>query len=122
MYARFLFTLLFVVVSGCAAGTCPTPTVHMAELSPQSQYDIAVSLLEQDQGCALVRPILESMRSDYPYSRYAVLADLRVAECEVREGRTAQAIDLYEQFVDLYPTHPEVSHVRDVIVRLRQES
>jgi outer membrane protein assembly factor BamD (BamD/ComL family) len=122
MHARLQFALLFVIVSGCAASPCPTPTIRMGELTAQSQYDIALVLLDQGQDCEVVRPIFESMHVDYPYSRYAVLADLRIAECEAHEGRIAEAIDLYEGFVDQYPTHPEVSHVRAELARLRHES
>jgi outer membrane protein assembly factor BamD len=52
------------------------------------------------------------IRSKYPYSRFAVLADLRIGDCEYEREQYIQAIDTYQNFVRLHPTHPKVGYAR----------
>ena len=50
------------------------------------------------------------IRSKFPYSRFAVLAELRVADCQFARQRYLEAIDSYQNFVRLHPNHEKVPY------------
>lgn len=101
--------LALAALVGCASGP---------ELSATSYGDNArlayVQALEQfyDDDCFEAEPMLRNVRREFPYSRFAALADLRVADCAMKEGRYAEAIEGYNQFVRYRPSHPEIPYAR----------
>ncbi len=50
------------------------------------------------------------IRRKFPYSNFAVLSDLRIADCQFERERLLEAIDGYRNFVRLHPTHPKVAY------------
>ncbi|MEQ8280885.1 MAG: outer membrane protein assembly factor BamD [Deltaproteobacteria bacterium] len=50
------------------------------------------------------------IRTKFPYSRYAVKSELRIADCQFQRGRHIEAIDSYQNFVRLHPTHEKVPY------------
>lgn len=50
------------------------------------------------------------IRTKFPYSRYAVRSELRVADCQFGRGRFIEAIDSFQNFVRLHPTHEKVPY------------
>lgn len=50
------------------------------------------------------------IRTKFPYSRYAVKSELRIADCQYGRGRHIEAIDSYQNFVRLHPTHEKVPY------------
>lgn len=50
------------------------------------------------------------VRTKFPYSRYAVQAELRVADCQFARERYLEAIDSYQNFVRLHPNHEKVPY------------
>jgi outer membrane protein assembly factor BamD len=50
------------------------------------------------------------IRSKFPYSRFAVLAELRVADCQYMRQRYLEAIDSYQNFARLHPNHEKVPY------------
>ncbi len=50
------------------------------------------------------------VRSKYPYSRFAVLSDLRIGDCQFERKKYIEAIDTYQNFVRLHPTHSKVPY------------
>ena len=73
-----------------------------------------VDALDQfyDDDCFEAEPMLRNVRRQFPYSRFAALADLRIADCNLRDGKYAEAIEAYNQFVRYRPSHPEVPYAR----------
>jgi outer membrane protein assembly factor BamD len=65
-----------------------------------------------DNDCFEAEPMLRNVRRQYPYSRFAALADLRIADCALKNGKFAEAIEGYNQFVRYRPSHPEVPYAR----------
>lgn len=49
-------------------------------------------------------------RRNYPYSRFAILADLRIADCQYEREQYLESIDSYQTFARLHPTHPRVGY------------
>jgi outer membrane protein assembly factor BamD len=65
-----------------------------------------------DNDCFEAEPMLRNLRRQFPYSRFAALADLRLADCAEKNGKSAEAIEGYNQFVRYRPSHPEVPYAR----------
>ena len=50
------------------------------------------------------------IRRNFPYSRYAVLSDLRLADVQYQRRKWLPAIDAYTNFSRLHPTHSQVPY------------
>jgi outer membrane protein assembly factor BamD len=53
---------------------------------------------------------LERVRNKYPYSKYAALAELRLADLRFDQGKFVEAAESYALFVKLHPNHPDVEY------------
>jgi outer membrane protein assembly factor BamD len=53
---------------------------------------------------------LEHCRTKYPFSKYAALAELRLADIKFSQERFLEAGDAYGTFVRMHPTHEEVDY------------
>lgn len=52
------------------------------------------------------------LRTKYPYSEEATLADLRIADAYFAQEKFATAIEQYRAFAKLHPQHPRVGYAR----------
>jgi outer membrane protein assembly factor BamD len=68
-----------------------------------------------DNDCITAQPALANVRRQYPYTRFAALAELRIADCMYKDGKYAEAIQAYETFVRYRPSHLEVPYARFMI-------
>ncbi|PXF55127.1 MAG: hypothetical protein C4B57_04190 [Deltaproteobacteria bacterium] len=59
----------------------------------------------------LAEEIFKKVRDRYPFSPYAVLAELRLADCKFYMGDYEEAISLYEEFEKLHPVNEAVPYV-----------
>lgn len=59
---------------------------------------------------AEARKAFEDVRSRYPYSPHAALAELGEADAYFREARYIEAADAYRTFIRFHPSHPEVAY------------
>jgi outer membrane protein assembly factor BamD len=66
--------------------------------------------------------LLEHVRTKYPFSKYAALAELRLADAKFKQEKYLAAAEAYTAFTQLHPTHDEadyadfqacLSHVKD---------
>ncbi len=64
----------------------------------------------EDRDCVSAEPKFQDVRRNFPYSRYAVLAELRLADCQFVEKNHAEAAVLFEQFVKTHPTHEDAHY------------
>lgn len=64
----------------------------------------------EDERYILAQRFYIYLRRNFPYSKYATLADLRVSDCQYERERHRVAIDGYQNFVRLHPTHPQVPY------------
>ena len=53
----------------------------------------------------------EQIRDRYPYSKYAVTAELKLADALYRTDKYDQAFEAYDQFEKLHPKHKDVPYV-----------
>lgn len=46
-----------------------------------------------------------AVKTKFPYSKYAALADLGIADTHFEQGKLIEAVDAYRQFLRLHPNH-----------------
>lgn len=63
-----------------------------------------------DEDCVSADKIFGEVRKAFPYSRFAVLSELRMADCQFIQGNHAEASILYQQFIKAHPTHEEAHY------------
>lgn len=52
----------------------------------------------------------EAIRTEYPYSRYAALSELRIADAHMQRSQYLEAIDAYRAFLRFHPSHADASY------------
>lgn len=82
-----------------------------------------VAALEEfyDEDCFEAKPLLKNVRREFPYSRFAALSELRLADCHFEDGEYAEAIQAYKQFIRYRPSHVEVPYARFMVARSHVE-
>ncbi len=98
---------LVALLSACGATTEERPTTYTE--NARRAHQLAMRAYE-DGDCLTAEPLLSRIRSEYPYSRFAALAELRLADCHGQQNRYIQAIRAYRSFVRARPAHPEVPY------------
>lgn len=99
--------LLVVAPTGCA--TSP-------ESGELSYSDQAEAYFEAGQQRFERRDYLEAMRlyntvrNQFPYSRWAALAHLRIGDAYFEQDQNAAAVEQYRAFIQLYPRHERVEY------------
>jgi outer membrane protein assembly factor BamD len=99
------FALSLPAFSACAK---KAPAVKY-ESPAEEEYVRGVTELE-DRSFPDAQRILERVRTKYPYSKYGVLAELRLADLRYAQGKFIEAADAYQTFVKIHPSSPEVDY------------
>ena len=107
----------FALASGaCAPTPKATKTAEQYQEEARVAYDEAVaSYLDEDWEVAV--RLLNDVRRNFSYTRYARLAELRLADAAFRQEKFAEATAAYKSFTRDYPSDPEVPYARYRIVR-----
>ena len=74
-------------------------------------YDAAMAAFD-DKNWESARQLLAEVRRKYGYSRYARLAELRLADANFQQDKFSEAISSYKEFVHDHPNDPEVPYAR----------
>lgn len=64
----------------------------------------------KDRSWLEAQKLFERIRTKYPFSKYAALAELRLADAKYAQDKFIEAADAYQQFVKLHPNHEEVDY------------
>ncbi len=106
---RRLVLALLVALLGTTATACGGKTTGAVDysVSAQRNYEKGLKELEQKDWIAGAK-YFAFIKSRFPYSRYAVLAELRLADAEFGAEQYLQAIDSYKLFAKFHPTHEMV--------------
>src|SRR5690606_19537310 len=75
--ARLLAPVALAAALAACGGAQQQGTLSYSE-SARRDYERALAAFEDDD-CLTATPLLQNVRSQYPYSRYAALAELRLA-------------------------------------------
>lgn len=104
-----LVLLLASFVGGCGADQ--TPRALSYGENARRSYENAFEAYE-NHDCLTADPLLRRIRREYPYSRFAALAELRIADCEQIQDHWTEAIRAYRSFVRHRPAHAQVPYAR----------
>jgi outer membrane protein assembly factor BamD len=105
---RFLAAALLLALAACSKHVTFSGE---AKLKPTAEenYQAGTELLK-DGSYADAQKFFDYVKTKFPFSKYAALADLRTADSKFQQGQFAEAADAYANFVKLHPAHDEVDY------------
>ncbi len=92
------------LVSALSSATAKEPQ------TPEQMYEYAVRQLDRGYYEKAVM-MFERIKTRYPFSKYAVLSELRIGDAHFKKGEYLEAVDAYRNFIKLHPRHPELDYV-----------
>ncbi len=98
--------LVCLVILGCG----PKQGPHLAEEQLHKLVKRAQKEYKARQWALAVETFRE-IRDRFPDSRYAVWAELKMADCKFWAKEYQEAVVLYQEFVKLHPTHEYIPYV-----------
>jgi len=111
LFAVLLSLLAFGALGACGGGATESRGALNYSEDAKRAYDKAmVSFDEHDWEKA--RALFKDLKKKYSYSRYARLAELRLADTDVAAEKLTEAIQGYRTFVHDHRTDPEVPYAR----------
>lgn len=99
--------LFLLMISGCG-GANANRALSYGENARRS-YENAYQAFE-DRDCLTADPLFRRIRREYPYSRYAALSELRIADCHLLQNHYSEAIAAYRSFIRHRPAHSEIPY------------
>jgi outer membrane protein assembly factor BamD len=96
--------------AGCAETEPPQTALDYTD-NARTEYELALAAFE-DKNWVLASELLNEVKRKYAYSRYARLAELRLADAAFQQDKFAEAISSYKEFVHDHPNDPEVPYAR----------
>ena len=103
------------LVLGVACGGSSGAGKGKSKLDPNDDARTAYekALLDFRRGdCLNAEPTFSEIRREFPYSRFAALAELRIGDCQFKNESYPEAIQTYRQFVRIRPSHKEIPYAR----------
>lgn len=99
------------VVSSLAYLGCGAAQDSMLDYaqSAENAYEHGMDKFE-DKDCAAAEKSFSEVRRKFPFSRFAPLAELRIADCQYIQGSFSSAAVSYQQFLKTHPTHEEAHY------------
>jgi len=107
---------LALAAHACAPSLGAPKTAEQYQAEARLAYEEAVDAYLDEDWEVAVR-LLEQVRKDFSYTRYARLAELRLADAAFRQEKYAEATAAYKSFAKDYPSDPEVPYASYRIVR-----
>jgi len=107
--AMFALLLLAGLLPACGGGQV---TVWDAPSSSEAEsaYREALAVMESGQYIEAMKQFNE-LRLKFPFSsRWTTLAELRLADIQLKQSRNALAAESYRAFINSHPTHEEVPY------------
>jgi len=104
--------LPLVIALCCGAAACGSKSAAGAvdySVSAQKNYEKGLKELE-DKDWIAASKYFGFIKSRFPYSKYAVLAELRLADAQFGAEQYLEAIDSYRLFIKFHPTHEMVEN------------
>lgn len=113
MHKKYLIQSIVLLMFG-AAGLLSTGCASLSGAenkdsylaSAQKNFDAGVKLLA-DEHYEEAISYFDHVRSKFPYSQFAALSDLRIADAYFAQQKWTLSADSYDVFIKLHPRHPE---------------
>ena len=104
MFAIFIVSLLTFAVAGCASGD------RIDTSTPEGAYKLAEQY-ENDERFEESVGKYTDVKNKYPYSRFAILAEMKIADVQFKRESYIEAQYAYQTFKELHPKHPQIDYV-----------
>ncbi len=112
---RTRWIALLLLCGACSGSSAAVGGKGSAKLDPgadaQASYEKALLAFRRGD-CLSAEPQFREIRKEFPYSRFAALSELRVADCLFKDEKYPESIQMYRQFVRARPSHPEMPYAR----------
>lgn len=106
---RRLALLAAALAAPCfSACSSPRPDASYSD-SARAAFDEAMEAFEDEDYLEAVKR-LTTVKNKYAYSRWAALAELRIADAYYEQDKWIEAIDAYRTFAQSRPNHPDVPY------------
>ncbi len=103
-----IFACVLGLLAACGGASAPRRTLSYGDKAAQA-YSYAMEDF-RDDNCLDAEPAFRKVWRNYSYSRYAALAELRVADCMLIQDKYVEAISAYREFIRTRPSHPEIPY------------
>ena len=95
------------LLAGCAA----VPTPPTPQDAARAAFEVAHDTFEGGNYLEAVREF-QQVRTRHPYSTWATLAELRLADCQFELGKYLEAVEAYRSFIRFHPHHDRVVYAQ----------
>jgi len=102
-----IYALFSLLIPGCSIFQGPKDEL---EIPPQALIEEGMRLLKEERYQA-ASETFQKLRDRHPYSRYAVLAELKLADALFLRGDYIEAIEAYKDFETLHPKNEAIPYV-----------
>lgn len=104
---------LLALASACGTGSLSKTGKSTLDPNDDARTAYEKALLNFRRGdCLNAEPTFRDIRREFPYSRFAALAELRIGDCQFKNESYPEAIQTYRQFVRIRPSHKEIPYAR----------
>ena len=107
--------------SACAAEEYHAESALEYAENAKREYEKGVRALESENWEGATE-VFNELRRKYSYSRYARLAELRLADGDYSQEKFAEAISAYKAFAHDYPNDPETPYARYRVAKAQYDS
>lgn len=109
--AGLLIAVVCLGAPACASHRAPANNPLQYTENARRDYEAALrDYFDRDWEAAIEK--MQEVKRKYGYSRYARLAELRIADADYHQEKYAEAISAYKSFVHDYPNDAEVPYAR----------
>ncbi|WP_158542647.1 outer membrane protein assembly factor BamD [Lujinxingia litoralis] len=99
---------------GCVTGT-PSQELSYSDQA-EAYFEAGQQRFERRDYLEAMR-LYNTVRNQFPYSRWAALAHLRIGDAYFEQDQNAAAVEQYRAFIQLYPRHEKVEYAHWKIAR-----
>jgi outer membrane protein assembly factor BamD len=107
--------LIFGLVPACAEQKAAESPLHYTENAKRAYEQALVAFFDRDWEYATQQ--MQEVKRKYGYSRYARLAELRLADINYHQEKYAEAVGMYKSFVADYGNDAEVPYAKYKIAK-----
>jgi outer membrane protein assembly factor BamD len=107
--------------TACSEGERPAKSALEYTENARREYEAGARAVESENYESAAE-LLNEVRRKYGYSRYARLAELRLADADLAQDKYAEAITGYKAFAHDYPNDPEVPYARFQVANAQYDS
>ncbi|MCK5688955.1 outer membrane protein assembly factor BamD [Myxococcota bacterium] len=108
-YLAAVYKKITFIVLSFALASCASTLTRGTKATADSTYAVAVEDLDDGLYPEALKGFTD-VKLKFPYSKFAALADLGIADTHFRRGKFIEASDSYRNFLKYHPRHPKAAY------------